>query len=435
MYRCQAARVKSTFAVPYIYSSTLYAMTSPNATKRPLLRLFPVLLLNLIAFGVAIPIVPALAKKLGAGGLEVGLIFAVQALGQFLMAPLWGKLSDKTGRKPVLLVTIFAAALVDVLTANATSLWMVFVTRFIAGLCAGNIATASALVTDATDTKNRSKGLAIIGICFGLGFTIGPGIGALAALSVPDAIGPFGKGFPFLVSAGINALASILGAWLLVEPSDDLEARAHNRLLRRPDSIGQMLKRPSIRVMCILFLAYSIAVTIMETTFFLYMADRYGYNESQVGGIFAGMGLLAALVQGGVGRISAKVGDIKMTTIGGILLGLGIGVAVLWEQLIFLLVFLSIASIGRALLQPGSLSLMSSQSTQEDENGKVMGIAQSAQSLGRIIGPAAGGVLFDVISPRAPFMASGIILLSVLVWWFVAFKKVVSPHESLTSKG
>ena len=408
-------------------------MTSAAAT-RPLLRLFPVLLLNLVAFGVSIPIIPALAKGLGASGVEVGLIFALQALGQFAMAPLWGKLSDRTGRKPILVVTIAAAACVDVLTANTSSLWMLFVARLVAGLCAGNISTASALVTDATTLKTRSKGLAIIGICFGLGFTIGPGLGAYAAAKTPQAIGMMGRGFPFLVAGGINALAAVLAMGLLREPIKEGLTRQNNRLSRRPDAIVQMLKRPGIRVMSWFFLAYSLAVTILETTFFLYAAGAYDYNEAQVGAIFAGMGLLSALVQGGIGRISKRLGDLRMTFVGALLFGLTIAAAAIWEQIVYLLVMLALASIGRALLQPGSLSMMSRQSVTEGENGKVMGIAQSAQSLGRVVGPALGGLLFDFVNPRAPFVASGFILTAASLYWVVAIKKAAPQTASVASK-
>ncbi|MEM1348471.1 MAG: MFS transporter, partial [Myxococcota bacterium] len=176
--------------------------------KRPLLRLFPVLLLNLTAFGIAIPIIPALAKELGGEGTAVGAIFALQALGQMLMAPVWGKLSDRAGRRAVLMATICGAAAIDVVTALAGQLWVLMAVRFVAGLLAGNVATASALVSDATDEGSRSKGMALIGICFGLGFTLGPGLGALASFVAPDDPGLLGRGFPFLVSGVLNVVAA-----------------------------------------------------------------------------------------------------------------------------------------------------------------------------------------------------------------------------------
>ena len=391
---------------------------SVQETRRPLARLFPVLLLNLTAFGVSIPVVPALAKELGGAGLAVGVIFALQALGQLVMAPLWGAISDKVGRKPVLLATIVAAALVDVWTSMSDALWMLALARLMAGLCAGNVSTASALVTDATEPKTRSKGMAIIGICFGLGFTLGPAIGALASLgAAPGELGPLGRGLPFVVSAGINALAAMLGAWVLVEPAQGEQRRRQNRQERRPDSIRRMLRRPRMQQLGALFLAYSVSVTILETTFFLYAASRYGYREAQVGMIFAGMGLLSALVQGGIGRLSSRYGDVRLVQVGAGLLVVGLMATPLWEVLPFLLCMLAVGAVGRALLQPASLALLSSQALDERESGKVMGLGQSAQSMGRVVGPALGGLAFELVDPRAPFVVSGLCLCVVGLWW------------------
>jgi DHA1 family tetracycline resistance protein-like MFS transporter len=401
--------------------------------KSVLFRLAPVLLLNLTAFAVAIPILPALTEAMGGEGFEVGALFAVQATGQLMMAPLWGKLSDRIGRKPILLVTILGALLADVWTSFTDTLFLLFAARFVAGLFAGNIATASALIADATDLKSRSKGMAIVGICFGLGFTLGPGIGAAASYFAPDELGPLGRGLPFLIAAGINALVVILAGLFLKEASSSEEARRQARESRKVDSIASLLARRAIAIMSGFFLTYSITVTILETTFYLYMAKTYSYDESQVGMFFAGMGLLAATVQGGIGRISSRIGDGRMTFVGVVLLSLGLILATLYETLWFLIIFLAVAAIGRALLQPGGMAIMSSLAADDQETGKVMGLMQSAQSLGRILGPVIGGLLYDHLAPRAPFIAAGCLLASVGVWWWFAFGKSRSAGSDLPS--
>lgn len=387
-------------------------------TLGPLGRLFIVLVINLMAFGVSIPVVPALVKAMGGGGLEVGLIFAAQALGQFLMAPVWGSLSDKVGRKPILLVTILGAVFVDVWTALTGTLWLLALARFVAGLCAGNVATASALITDATDEQTRSKGMAVIGISFGLGFTLGPAIGAIASLGAAPGLGLMGKGFPFVIAASINVLAILLGAAFLQEPLQDLAKRRANRAQRRPDSIIKMLERTGLRQLSVLLLAYSLSIAVMETTFFLYAADRYGYGEAQVGMIFAGMGLWAALIQGRMGALSARFGDARLTQIGCGLLVMGLALVPLWEVAGWLVLGLGVSATGRALLQPASLALLSGQAKQEGERGKVMGVGQSAQSLGRIVGPALGGISFQYLDPRAPFVVSAM-CLGLVGWWWI----------------
>lgn len=402
-----------------------------TSSTRPLLRLFPVLLCNLIAFGVAIPILPALVKAAGGGGMGVGLVFGAQALGQLLTAPWWGKRSDMTGRRSVIMATIACALVLDLVTAWAGSFELLLAVRFVYGLCAGTVATATALVADATEEHERSKGMAIIGIGFGLGFTIGPAVGALASIIGRrlggEVLGPLAMGFPFIVSAGINALALLVASRLLVEASSGEAERRSNRMSRRAERVGELLQIPALRQMAGLFLAYSISVTILETTFFLYMKDRYGFDERQVGLCFAGMGLLAALVQGGVGQISARIGDRRMTIIGGVLLAVGLIVATAWEVLGFLLSVLAVASVGRALLQPGGLALGSSISDDRAQTGKIMGVLQSAQSMGRVLGPLLGGALFDLLSPRAPFVGAGIILALAVVWWASVFREPSAP--------
>lgn len=395
-------------------------MTTQKA-ERPLLRLFPVLLLNLTAFGVSIPIIPALCEALGGTGVEVGALFALQALGQFFMAPMWGKLSDRFGRKPILLVTILGAIIADVITSFSASMFLLFGSRLLAGLFAGNVATASALIADATDEKSRSKGMAIVGICFGLGFTLGPTIGAISGYLTPDDLGPLGRGFPFLVAAALNLFAVTLGSIILREASTDAEARGRSREKRDTSTILGLLKRKPIMVMSVFFVSYSIATSVMETTLYLYMSKLYGYDERQVGLLFGAFGLLAAFVQGGVGRISAKLGDKRMTLAGAIMLSIGLVSATLYEELWFLVAFLGLSAIGRALLQPGGMALMSSHAESPAQTGKVMGVMQSSMSMGRIIGPLLGGLFYDQITYYAPFIGAGCIIAIAAAYWSAAY--------------
>ncbi len=390
---------------------------------RPLLKLFPVLLINLTAFGIAIPILPALCKSFGGDAVAAALLFTLQALGQFMMAPRWGRLSDRIGRKKVLAITLLLAACVDVATAWSGSLGVLLVVRFIAGIVAGNVATASAYIADVTPLERRSKGMALIGIGFGLGFTFGPAIGAGISYAAPDVPGAFGIGLPFMISAALNIVAFLLAAVWLKEPVQSQEERQSRRELFKGEglSFGKLLERPGVARLTRFLVGYSVAVTILETTFFYYMFGRYGYDERQVGLIFAGMGLLAALVQGGgVGRLSAKIGDYKMTLYGGVLIGIGLLMATVWQELWFLLPWLAVSAIGRALAQPGALALMSSEAREARESGALMGMVQSANSAGRIIGPLLGGWLFEHVASRAPFVGAGVVMLLSAVFWAVS---------------
>ena len=390
----------------------------------PVKRLFPVLLLNLIAFAVAIPILPALTYDLGGTAADVGFLFAVQSLGQFAMAPVWGGLSDRHGRKPILVATVAAGGVFELMTAAAMSLPVLYIARALAGICAGNVAAASALIADATPTSDRSRGMAVIGISFGVGFTIGPALGAGLAM-LPEWFpaylwsGPgfLGSGIPFAF-AGLLALGTALvGAFVLEEPETDVDNRRRHRTTGRLTALLNHPNTGRLVVMCGLFFAYTTASSILEVSFFPYAHAIYGFEEPEVGIIFAAMGLLLAVVQGGVGRISDRIGDRRMTIVGLILLTVGLAIAPFYRPLWFLLTFVGVATVGRALVHPGVLSLTSSLSNAPSETGKIMGALQSSSSLGRIAGHVAGGVLFHSVATEAPFWVAALVVgLAGIVW-------------------
>lgn len=399
--------------------------------KRPVVRLFPVLLLNLIGFAIAIPVLPALAKDLGGNAVDIGFLYAIQAFGQFVMAPVWGGLSDRFGRKRTLIATFVTAGVFELLTALTPALWLLYVMRLLVGMCAGNVATASALIADATDAESRSKGMAVIGISFGIGFTIGAGLGA--GISTLEQAGPglMGSGLPFAVAAGIYALATVVGLWLLVEPAKDASARRQNRVQVGWRAISHTMRRRPVAIMCTIFFFYTLAITILEGTFFVFADAVFGWEEKEVGLVFAGLGLLMALVQGGVGRISKRIGDRRMAAAGILLLAVGLAVAPSVKVVWFMLGFFGIATIGRALVHPAMLSLTSGLSTGPEETGKLMGVLQSFGSLARIVGPGLGGLIFQYVAIEAPFwIAATLLLIAGIWWWGATTSKLWAPVES-----
>ncbi len=386
---------------------------------RPIRSLFPILLLNLTAFAIAIPVLPALAYAVGGSAVDVGLLYAVQSLGQFLMAPIWGKVSDKLGRKPILLATFAAAACLELITAFIGSLGLLYVARFFVGLCAGNVATASAMIADSTDGADRSKGMAVIGISFGIGFTLGPAIGAAVGVVAESGVpGITGAGMPFAAAAALNVITIILGIFLLVEPARSVAERQKNRIKTSSISVWRQLRDGPVFLLCALFFLYTVSLTVLEGTFFIYMEAVYDYDIVEVGIIFAAMGLLMALCHGAVGPLSRRLGDRRMTLLGVIVLGAGLLAAPIYPALWFLLLALGIATFGRALVHPGILAMMSKRETGRNDTGQLMGMLTSSASLGRIFGPALGGFIFAYITPAAPFYFAGALLLVTgVVWW------------------
>jgi len=384
---------------------------------RPLLRLLPVMILNIVELGIALPVLPALALALNASAFDIGLLFMLQALGQFLTAPLWGRLSDRFGRKSILMVTFALAAFAEIATAFAPNLLLLFIARFVVGLCAGNVAAASAYIADVTDDAGRSRGMAVIGVSFGLGFTIGPAIGALVSYLTPNTLGIYGLGMPFLIAGLLSLFTLLLTALVLHEPPVSPEERAHRRQNRIP--IRQILATPAMSGLLGMFFVYTLTASVLEATFFLYASEIFSLKTEHIGATFAGLGLLLAFMQGSVGRVARQLGDRRMVILGVLMCSTGLILAMTTQDLSLFLIFVGIATAGRAYMHPGLLSLTSKIPPDAALAGSFLGVLQSSGSLGRIVGPAVGGWTYEFIGPRTPFILAGGVLLTIGLCWYV----------------
>lgn len=375
------------------------------SSGRPLLRLFIVLVIELIGFGIAIPVLPFLTKDFGGDAFTVGLLFALMALGQFGMAPVWGGLSDRIGRRGAMAISLGCAAVASLATALAPTLIVLFAARILAGMANGNVSIASAYVTDFTPPSERSRGMAVIGIAFGLGFTLGPAIGAgLATL---------GHEVPFYVAFGISLVNAGVAAAVLAEPPAQPAS-----VERRPGwaQAMEVLSSPTTQTTCLMFFGFTVATTLMEGAFAFYLLDLFGYGAREVGMVLTGLAVVMALVQGGgVGRLSKRLGDRSMSLWGLGLLAVGLLGVWISHELIWVLGMLALGAVGRALAHPGIMALTSN-AAQRGEEGRTMGVLQAMASLGRVFGPALGGVLYEVITPDAPFIAAGLILVVVSIF-------------------
>jgi MFS family permease len=354
-------------------------------------------IVDLIGFGIVMPVLPFYAREFGASATLLGLMLMCHAAAQFVFAPLWGRLSDRIGRRPVLLMTIAGTALSLLALGLASSLAWIFAARALSGAFAANISVASAYVADVTAEEDRTRWMGMLGASFGIGFLLGPAIGG--------ALAPFGYHVPLLAAAGLAALNWIHAAVSLQEPPRHAATEEATR------SRAALLRDPLVRRLCTANLVFSIAVAQLEAVFAFFMIDRFGYDAQHVAAILVGMALLMGGVQGGGMKALARRYSERGLAIAGAL-ALAVALAALPEMpsVAWLLAPLALSALGRAVLQPSLLS-MTSLAASRSERGAVMGAFQASASLARVVGPVAAGLLYDR-SQAAPFWFASVLLVA-----------------------
>ena len=377
-----------------------------------MLILFLIVFIDLVGFGLIIPLLPFYAEHFQASPATVGLVMATYSLTQFLAAPVWGRMSDSMGRRPVLLMTLAGAVVSYVWLGLAESLWALFAARALGGIMAGNISAAFAYVADVTTPENRARGMGMIGAAFGLGFIAGPAIGGV--LAGPD---PINADFqtPAFAAAGLSAAALILAVFTLKESlSKEIRQRlAAQEPKKRWRHFMETLARPKIGLLILLsFLAVFVFAGV-ETTFAMWTERRFGWGPEQNGYIFAFVGLLSAAIQGGlIGRLARRFGEPNLIVQGAVALAIGVGLIPFSHSLVMLLCAMVIVAYGFSVITPSLNSLISLQ-VGEDEQGGVMGVARSATTLSRVVGPAWAGMLFSVLGNDWPYYAGAVIMIAV----------------------
>jgi DHA1 family tetracycline resistance protein-like MFS transporter len=361
--------------------------------------LYSVVVVDLIGFGILMPILPFYAVEFGASGRELGVVLAAYAAAQLLMAPVWGRLSDRLGRRPVLLLTIAGTSASLLLLSVATSLFWLLVARVLAGAFAANVSVASAYISDVTSDDERTRYMGLLGACFAVGFVLGPAIGGLLA--------PWGHQLPLRVAAGLAACNAVYAAIALREPPGRRRAaRGAGRLAA--------LRDPLVRRLCLVNLAFSLAVTQLEAMFALFMKDRFAYGERDVAFLLIGMAVVMGGIQAGaMRRLAARYPERSLLVWGSAGLAVAFAALPTAPSVALLLIPLTLAAIGRGVAQPAMLG-MASLAAPEEERGLVLGSFQSAASLARVIGPVAAGLLYDR-STSGPFQLAAVLLVGVVV--------------------
>ena len=360
---------------------------------------------NIIGLGVVIPLLPFAVKSVGGGDFEAAAIFSVFSACAFLSAPIWGRLSDRMGRKPVMLISVVATVISYLWLANADSILAIYASRAFAGFTAGWLATSQAFVADVTRDEDRAKGMGLLGAAFGIGFTIGPAIGGYAVGgSDPDFVGPA------YISAGCVVVGLLITLLLVKEPVRHADTEAEIGM-----ETARVLGDKGLRRLMIPYFLVALVFTGVEGVFALWGAAVLDIGAREVGYFLAFSGVVNALVQGGiVGRLTKRIGEVQVALIGVAALLASVLAMILVTDVTWLAVPLALLAIAMGLHNPAMQSLMSRRAP-ADWKGGVMGAAQSAASLARIAGPALAGLAFANISVTSQFWIGAAILIPVLI--------------------
>ncbi len=379
--------------------------------------LFFVVFVELIGFGVIIPLLPFYGEHFHATPAVVGLLMASYSLAQFVTAPLWGQLSDRIGRRPVLMASSAGAAVSYVALAFAGQLWVLFAARIFGGGMAGGIATAFAYAADISTPANRAKAMGVVGAAFGIGFIFGPAIGGILAGSDP-ATADFTS--PALVAGALSTTALLLTVFVLPEslPPERRAVHGEGALAGRRRAFRLAATRPLLlRLIGLMFLA-TFVFAGMETTFAMWSRRQFGWGPEQNGYLFALVGVISAFVQGGlVGRLARRFGEIRLVAIGAALLALGMFGIPFSQNLAVLVPAVAAAALGFSLLTPSLNSLVSLQVPGTVQGG-IMGLARSATTLSRVLGPSFAGLIFQYFGRQAPFLTGAVIMVGVVLLAF-----------------
>lgn len=405
---------------------------------RRIIVIFLTVFIDLLGFGILIPILPTFAQnELFMSETLIGLNIGIFSLMQFIFNPLWGRLSDIYGRKPILIFGLAGNVVSYIITGLVLagvwkSVFLLFVSRALAGFFSANIGAAMAYISDVTPPKDRSKGMGLIGAAFGLGFVFGPFIGGVLAKH-------YGFGFPTFMSAGLSLVALML-TFFFVNESLPKELRGAKTMsgFNVKNGFNKLvgaLKHPHVGFLILLYFVIVFSISNIFSTFQLYAESKNGfsYDFEQVSYLFAFSGLVGAITQGVLLRPILRVFDERKVFIAGcIIMGIGLGTIPFSNHILALLLgSILFMSFGNGLLLSIGLGLISKFSDR-DEQGGILGLTQSLASLARFLGPTWGGLVYHYVSFTAPFLTGGIVMVGATVLSFRLlkdkYKHSTNPH-------
>ena len=373
-------------------------------SRSPLIVILTTVFIDLVGFGIVIPVLPFYAEgtTFNATPRTVGLLFASYSIMQLIFSPILGRLSDKYGRRPVLLISIIGTGIGFLVLGFANTLPMLFAGRILDGITGGNISTAQAYIADITTKENRASGMGLIGAAFGVGFIFGPAIGGI--------LSQWGIHVPFIFAAALCFANAILLYFRLpetVKPNRPVEHRAATG--RGFRHLMNSLKQPRLAFVLTIYFLFVVAFSIMTTSFSLYTMFRFGYDAQHTGYLFAYVGVIAVIIQGGlIGRLVKRFGEMPLVIVGALCFAISlfavpfVGPAA--GGLAGLLIGGGVFSLGNSLATP-ALTSLASKSAAAEQQGPILGVTQSVASLARAVGPSLAALL--IASPIAHLGADG----------------------------
>jgi len=373
----------------------------------PLVIIFVTVFIDLLGFGLIIPLLPFYAESFGASAFAIGLLGTSFSLMQFVFSPIWGRWSDRIGRRPIILLGLLGSAASYVTLALANSLALLFVARIIGGIAGANIPAAQAYIADVTTPENRARGMGLVGAAFGLGFIFGPALGGLLSRFSPET--------PMWCAAAL-CFANFVAAWFLLPESRT--ANAATRTLGQLEAFRHARGNPTLLLVLALYFIITMAFAAFEATFALFTEARFGFTAASIGFLFTFIGVIIVVIQGGlIGHVVKRVGERRIIPVAIAAISLSIGLLPYVWNVPTLLGALGLLAMGMGFNNP-SLSSMVSKLSTEDDQGGTLGLASSLASLGRVVGPAWGGYLYDAYGLTTPYLsAAGLMFVAFLVSW------------------
>jgi DHA1 family tetracycline resistance protein-like MFS transporter len=387
-----------------------------------LIAIFFVIFLDLLGFSLILPLLPAIAEKFRTTQVVVGLLASVYAIAQLIADPLFGRLSDRMGRRPVLLISIVGNFASFIISGFAGSLWIFFAARILSGGTGGTISTAQAYISDVTDKNNRAKSFGLIGAAFGLGFIMGPALGGF--------LSRFGFAIPIFLAAGLALINLVLVFFWLPESLTAERRKLISKNTKPPFTLKALidtLHLPMIGPLLNTRFLFALAFTMITTIFPSYAFIKFGLDSQSTGYLLAYVGVLSVIVQGFlIGKLSARFSDKLLIFAGTLLLGVSvIGWALAQSVVMIVIVFIPTALAGGVFNTIINTAI--TKSVKPTEVGGTLGISSSLESMTRVVAPSLGAVFLEKIGAYAPGVFCALILswLTIYVWRTILHPKII----------